>query len=187
MLTRRFVPFIITAALVLGAAAPLTAQQQSGGEEVAQLDAMFAEFSTLETRLQEIQAQALEDPALLEAQQELGNEIHAAMEDIDPSLPQRIERMEELEARAAAARESGDEATLLALAEEAQQIQQSFAAAQAQAMQQPEIAERVAAFQSRLQARMSEIDPEADRLIERMEELEQRLMAAMQPAQPEPR
>ena len=63
------------------------------------------------------------------------------------------------------------------LGAEAERIQRGFLAAQQRVLQQPEIAAQVTAFQQRLQRKMVELDPAAERIITRFRELETRLAA----------
>ncbi len=139
----------------------------------------LAELQQLHGRLESIQRQALEDPALSAAQTELGSNIRLAMQSVDPALEQSMTRIQALEAEAMTAQQAGDQARLQEIGAEAQEIQQRFLSAQQQALQKPELAAQVEAFQGRLEAKMREVDPSAEQLIARFQELEQKLSGAM--------
>lgn len=139
--------------------------------------AWLQEIQQLHGRLTELQAKALEDPELSARQDSLGNHIKAAMETIDPTLPRTMERIQEMERQAAEAESQNDEAVLTALRGEAQQIEQKFFAAQQQALQRPDLAAEMLEFQSLLEKKILETDPEAPALIARFQELEAKLAA----------
>ena len=184
-----------TLALVLLAVPTALAGQQQSADTLApaspapeqpspEVQGWLMEMQQLQQQLGPIQTQALEDSALLVSQQELGNEIKAAVEAADPGLNQRIEQLQGAEAELAAAQQSGDSTKLQALAQEALEVQQRFIAAQQQALQQPQITAKVEAFQTELEQKMIEVDPEAAVLIQRFRELEGKLEAAMRTSQP---
>lgn len=129
------------------------------------------EAQQIQARLQEIQARALQDPALQAAQDSVGTEITATMERVDPTFKAQAERATALRAEVAAAQQAGDNAKLNQLAAEAEQLQQGFASARQRAMQDPQLAERIQAFQQRIVARMVEVEPETQTLLARLQEL----------------
>ena len=145
--------------------------------EAEEVQAWFGELDQLQTRLQQIQTQALQDPAINAAQAELGNRIKAAMERLDPTLARNLARMEAMEAEVTTAGQRGDVARVQQLGAEADQIQRQFITVQGRALGQPELASQVTAFQQRLERKMVELDPDAARIIARYRELEQKLTA----------
>lgn len=169
---------ILPGALMAQEPLPTPAPAPQGPPE--ELQVWLTELQQLHGRLEAIQQQALTDPSLSAAQEELGANIRAAMESIDPELEQGMTRIQALETEAAAAQQTGNQARLQEIGAEAQQIQQRFLSAQQQALQQPALAAQIEAFQDRLEARMREVDPSAEQLIARFQELEQKLSAAMQ-------
>jgi chromosome segregation ATPase len=169
---------LLTAALMVGL--PMAAAAQAGGAgSQAEVEGLLREMQQVHTQLEGLQQQALQDPQLSAAQEELGEEIKVAMERIDPQMEQRLSRIEALEGEAASAHQAGNGERLQELMAEAQQIQQHFMNVQQQALEQPQIATKVDAFQTRLERRMVEMNPEAEGLINRFRELETRLMALM--------
>jgi chromosome segregation ATPase len=148
-----------------------------------QVRGLMEQAQGLHERLEEIQAQALQDPQLRAAQEALGESIKTAMERIDPTLEHAVVRGQTLQTELAAAHRAGDQAKIARTEEQLQRIEQQFFAAQMQAIQQPELASRWQAFQTQLQNRMKRLDPEADDLIARFQEIQMQLMAMAQQAQ----
>jgi predicted nuclease with TOPRIM domain len=163
--------------------APAAARQQAAAPNQQQVQQWVTELRQLHQRLEQIQTKAAEDPQIQAAQNALGLELKAAMEKADPQLPARLQRLQALEAEAVKAQQSGDQAKLQQLIQEAQTIQNRFVEAQARVFQQPAMAAKVQAFQTRLEARMAQVDAQSPTLIRRFQELEGKLNAAMQVSQ----
>lgn len=168
----------MAALVVVAAPAAVTAQQPVDPAQQAEMQSVVAELQQIQQRLAPIQAEAMETPALQEAQQVLEQMVQEAMAE-DPTVAERIDRIQALQREAGEAQAAGDEETLQRLAGEAQQIQTALMAAQEEALERPAIAARLEAFQDALEARMLEIDPDAGDLLERFVELQERLAAAM--------
>lgn len=178
----RFFRSILFSALVLVVPAGLVAQQQ-GAIDPAQLppeaQEMITELQQIQATLQPIHQEAMQHPEIQAAQQELGAEIQSAMVEVDPETPERMARLQALMQEGQAAQQEEDRAKLNEIAAEAQVIEQQLQAAEAAAIQKPEIAPKVEAFQEDLLEKMVEINPETETLIERARELDARLSAAM--------
>jgi chromosome segregation ATPase len=162
--------------------AGLVAQQQMPPAQPQlppEVQEWIAEIEQIQTRLAPVQEEALQDEAIQAEQEALGAEVEAAMQAVDPELAVLGDRMDQLRSEAQAAQEAGEMERLQGLAQEANQIQQRFQMAQAQALEQPELASKVESFQENLQAKMIEMDPEAEELLDRFEELATRIEAAM--------
>jgi hypothetical protein len=179
-------PLLASLALALAPAA-LAAQEptQQPAELPAQLppevQEWVMEIQQIQSALASVQDQALrQDPGLQEEQERLSAAVQDAMLEIDPGIPEEAERMEALFQEAQAAQEAADPDRILQISVEAQEIQQRFRQAQNQALQHPDIAPRLDAFQTRLQERMVEIDPEVAGRLERLDELERQVVAALQ-------
>ena len=125
----------------------------------------------------------MQDVALQQEQDALGDMILAAMIQSDPTLDAKLERLRAIMVEAHAA--NGDEAKLTALATEAQSIQPHIERARAQALATPAVDTKVIAFRKNLAERMAQIAPESRPLVQRFEELERMVKAsARQPATP---
>jgi hypothetical protein len=171
---------LLTASLMMFAPALANAQQAPAAAATQQqLEALFQEFQQVHLQLESIQIQALQDPALAAAQEQLGQEIRQAMESTDPSLPQKISRIEALESEAMNAQQTGDANRLQQLMVEAQQIEEHFMTVQQQVLESPAIASKVSAFQTQLETKMKQVNPQTETLITRFRTLETQLASAM--------
>lgn len=163
-------------------AAPMPAAQPLTPAE-KQAQAMMMELQQLQNKLQPVQEKAMQDPKLKAAQEQLGTEIKAAVEKADPGVTQGVQRLQALEAEAIKAQQAGDQAKLQKLVQEAQQLQMRFMNAQQKAFTQPEIATKLQAFQTDLERKMIQVDPQSAAWIKRYKEVGTRLETAMQQAQ----
>jgi len=174
-------------AFAIAALPGVAAAQQAGAPSAAeqqQVQGWLAEMQQIHGQLQELQNRALQDPQLSAAQLALGENIRTAMERADPSLQQKMERLQTLDSEAAAAQQAGNTAKLQQLSVEVQQIQEQFVAAQQKALEtQPQLATQMQTFQTDLESKMKQLNPQAEGLIGRFEELQTRLAAVMQGAQ----
>ena len=86
MIQSRSTRAVLTALLALGLPAVAAAQAPApANASEAQVEEWFAEFQQVHQQLESIQAQALQDPQLSAAQEELGQEIQLAMATADPN------------------------------------------------------------------------------------------------------
>ncbi|HEX5727083.1 MAG TPA: hypothetical protein VFX98_16520 [Longimicrobiaceae bacterium] len=160
------------ALLALAALAlPVGAAAQDAPQPAAPASPVQAEITQIQQRLGALQQQAVQDSAVQAAQAAFEAALFAAMERLDPTVKEKTARGEALQQEVAAARQASDNAKLNALATEAQQLQAFFTGVQRRALATPEIQEARKAFLSVLLARMTQIDPEAEKLVARLEEL----------------
>jgi phenylalanyl-tRNA synthetase alpha subunit len=129
------------------------------------------EAAQIQQRLQAIQQRALQDAALQQRQAAIGEEVVATMGRLDPTFSARAERAQAMQADIAAAQQAEDNARLHELNAEAQELQQAFATARAQAMQDEQVQASLQAFQGEVVAKMIEIEPETETLLARLAEL----------------
>jgi hypothetical protein len=142
----------------------------------AQIQEWAAELKQIELKLDGIEQQVLKDPAMMREQAELGGMILAAMIRIDPSVEARLARLKEILTEAQAP--GIDEARLKALSTEVEQIHPVVANAQARALQDPAVDQRVRAYKDALDQHMAHIDPGAPQLIARRAELQKMITRA---------
>lgn len=177
-----FVPILIAGAFSAAGASTLAGQTPvapAAVESVSVAEDLMREARRLHRRLEEIQRTALDDPEITSAQEELGSQIKAAMERIDPTLERGMERLQAMAAEVAVAEQKGATKRVEELTAEAQEIEMQFQAARDRAFAAPEIAAGIERFQERLQARMLAIDPDTERLLSRLREVEERIAAAV--------
>lgn len=172
----RHIPGAILA-LALLAGPALDAQQPVPQEASPEVQGWLQEMQALEARLIPLQEQALEDEELRQAQQALMSTVQTAMAE-DPELTALTEQATDLQTRAQAAQAAEDEEAMQGLMVELQQLQRDVEAAQQSVLQQPEISRQAVEFQTRLRAKVVELDAEAEALLTRHELLRERLAAA---------
>jgi chromosome segregation ATPase len=163
------------------AAAPAALAAQGAPAAPQQQTPAQAEMQQIQAQLQQIQQRVLQEPAIKAAQDSVGTEMTATMERLDPTYRAQVARAEALKAEVAAAQTAKDNAKLNQLAAEATQLQQGFASARQRAVQDPAMAARIKGFQERIVARMTEVDPQTQTLLARLQEL--RAAPAQQPQQ----
>jgi len=154
---------------------------QEIGEPMSQerMQELLGEMQAIYGQLQPIQQQALAEPEFQERQQELNEDVMRAMHDADPEMETTMQRAEGLEQEAMAAQAEGDQERLQALSTEAQQIQRRMQQAQAAALEDDALSGRIEDFERDIRARMVEIDPEAEALMARADEIEAQLEASI--------
>lgn len=160
----------------LGILLPLLALVLPAGVS-AQADeqAIVAELQSIQQELMPIQERALEDTALRTQREQATQALRSAMVAIDPAIETKLDRLEAMFDEMRAAQQSGDTEKISALNGEAQQLQPQIEQAQARAMAQPEVQQRIALFQENLQQKMIELEPKAEELFRRAAELERKL------------
>jgi chromosome segregation ATPase len=173
--------FRYSAAVLAIALAPtlVAAQQRNAGALPAEAGQILAEIQTIQQQLEPIHRRAMADRRIQESQEALSSEIQTAMVRIDPSLPAQVERFAALEREMAAAQAQQDRRRIEQITAEARGIQERLERAQAQVLQQPAIGRRMESFQAELMAGMKAIDPQAERLVTRLAQLDSRLRTVM--------
>lgn len=151
----------------------LSAQQQQLPPEAQQL---MVELQQIQTQLQPVQQQVMQDPAIQQAQQAIGQRMQTAMLEADPTLPQHMTRLQELQGEAQAAQSAQDQERMAAIVAEARQLEMRIQGVQRQVMQQPEMEAELNSFQSTLEEKMLAADPEVAPLIDRYKEINEELI-----------
>jgi predicted nuclease with TOPRIM domain len=151
---------------------PPMAQQQLPPE----VEAMLAELDETQDRLEELQGRALAGSEALQAEQSRIQElVESTLRIVEPEYEALIRRFGELQQEAAAAQQSEDMEAFQTVMNEAQTIQMRLQTAQAQTFERDEVDTAVSAYREQLVDEMTRLDPEAPRLMDRMEELVERL------------
>jgi hypothetical protein len=152
--------------------APVAGAAEQGFMPQQEMDpemlAAMMEMQQIQQKLEPIQRQALEDEALAGQLNALTSRIQVAMRDHDADL---VDRIEGFQARVEAAETAGDDAAMQALMIEAQGLQSEAQALQVAVLERPDIKAEVEEFEAAHRARMIAIDPEAEALLDRIEEL----------------
>jgi chromosome segregation ATPase len=167
--------------------APALGQQpappQQPQEEIPDsIQEMMTEFEETRQRFDQLHTRALEEnPELQERQEAIGEMVNDAIAEIDPESEARMDRLAALEREAQAAQQQEDMDALQALVMEAQGIQQALQEAQEQALEREDIQNAIEEFQDDVLDEMKKLDPEAEDLLDRLQELAERLMAQQGP------
>lgn len=131
-----------------------------------------AEAARIEDALAAIEARALSDPDLRSMDQALGEELMAAMMRADPGLAAAAERLPRLDQARTRAIDAGDAAAAAEAARRIAAIERRYLRAQAAALRDVSLAERVDRFNALLRRRMVETDEAAGSLLRRYAELQ---------------
>lgn len=162
----------VNARATLPAAAPATG--------TANVREWTAELQRIQTRLQSVHNQVMQDAGMRRMQETFMRDVKAAMLRVDPGLDALATRVQGMQQQAVAAQQRGDLRTLQQLQSELAPIQQRFMRAQQQVMQQPGIAARAREIETQLHQRMLQLEPNTDRLLERGRGLQTRLLQLQQ-------
>lgn len=126
------------------------------------------EIQQIQQKLEPIQREALQDETLARQLEAIQHRVETSMREEGTELFGRIDSFQTEMAEAEAA---DDQERIQSLMIEAHSIQQEVQALQAAVLRRPEISEPLADFEAAHRARMIEIDPEAEPLLERVDEL----------------
>jgi hypothetical protein len=129
-----------------------------------------AEIQQITARLGQIQQQAMQDPEIKAANDQLTQLMESKMA-LDPASKQTLEQAKQYQADVAAAQAAGDNEKLTQLAEMGKLIQQGMQVAQTKVLSDPEVQKQMDAFKQQVYKKMVEIDPEAEKLVARLTEL----------------
>ena len=168
----------LPSALAAQQAQPDPAQAPAAAETAPAQD----ETTRIQQRLAQLQQQAGQDPAVKAQEEAFDAYMIDAMARLDPDSRVKTSRAEALKAEVEAARAASDNAKLNQLAAEAQELQAYFAGLRQRTLGLPDVQEKRKEYVQALFTKMSEIDPEAQNLVSRLQEL--RSGAAAQPAAP---
>lgn len=177
----RLTALVLLLALVPGA--PLMAQGEGPPPTMPQQPQMpdsvrelMTEFQEIQRTLDSIQTQAVEaNPELRAQQAQLQETVQEKMIEMHPDLEPKMDRMETLQGEIQQAQQSQNQQKVQQLISEARGIQQEIQTAQADALEEEEVSEAVDSFRDNLVDAMSEVDPEVEEKLDRMDELAQRI------------
>jgi hypothetical protein len=171
---------VAAAALAMAPAMAIAQEQVPAQQPPAEVQQKVVEMQQLEQQLAPVQAEALQDPTIQQAQAELNQAVIAAMMEGGAEVQADLQRVESIQPELAAAQESGDQEQLGRLVHEAQALQDRLGQAQMLALQEPALAAQ--AEQSRRSCvrgwRRSSRSPRA--MLERLATLQAEVLQAMQ-------
>jgi hypothetical protein len=180
--------FALLALALLGHAPTVSGQTPAlpppGGAAAADdsTAALFQEYQNTLQQLGQLQVQALQSNASLEAHRTtIDTLIIETMADIDPQTRPNIERLDSLAAEARAAQLARNNAAVDALMGPMMTLRGELEAAQAEALQRPEVQGAIQDFEEAMLAAVVAIDPGAAALQARLDELEAVLSSVLPP------
>lgn len=173
MQKRTRIALMAAAALAFPAAASAQTQTPAPTQPApaAQAPAPQNEAAQIQQRIASLQQQALQDSTVAAAAKQFETDLMATLTRLDPTAAEKRARADALKAEVEAARAASDNAKLTQLAAEAQQLQSFFAGLNARANQDPELQQKRQAYLAVVFKRMTEIDPQAPQLVERLQAL----------------
>jgi hypothetical protein len=172
----------VAALMLVAAPAALSAQQQGGQQIPPQVQQWIEEAQQIQGQLNSAVERAMESETLRREQAEVMTAVNAAMLAAHPTIEQDMRRINEIQSEGAQAYQRGDQAAVERLTREFEQLDGRIVQARQRALATNGLGERVAAFQERLVARMTQLEPRTPQLIERQEVLQRNLDTAMQQA-----
>jgi hypothetical protein len=149
--------------------APAAQAQPAAAAQPAQTTPTPQEVAQLRQRLGELQQRAAQDPGVKAANDAFNADVLTAMTGLDPEAAGKKSRADALPGEVQTARTANDNARLTQLAEEATTLQAYFAQLRQRALALPEIEEKRQAYVAQLFAKMKELDPEAQSIVDRLE------------------
>ncbi len=145
-----------------------------------EVQAMLDELDETQDRLEELQGRALAGSEALQAEQSRIQElVESTLRIVEPEYEALVTRFGELQQEAASAQQAEDMAAFQNVMNEAQTIQMRLQTAQVQAFERDDVDAAVSTYRERLVDEMTKLDPEAPQLMDRMEELVERLEGIM--------
>lgn len=157
-------------------------------EGVARREQLRMQFASVQSRLRQVQAQALDSPGVQAAQEEFYAALRTRMVEIDSASADLLDRasavgdeLARLTGPALATREEKER-----VAEELQMVERLLRPIQDSAFLNPEVSARFRVLQDSLVATIRRIDPGSEALLDRMSEIEQEIAALDRGAGTEP-
>jgi chromosome segregation ATPase len=148
------------------------AQQEISPEAQAMLD----ELEATQEKLEGLQQQALaENEELQQDVARIQELVEEAVRVVEPEYDALVGRFGELQQEAMVAQQSQDQEAFQQVMNEAQTIQMRLESAQEQVFEREDVSEAVDTYREKLMDEMTRLDPEAPELMERMDELVERL------------
>ncbi|MCH8541578.1 MAG: hypothetical protein LAT58_12535 [Opitutales bacterium] len=167
---------------------PEGAPQQETSQAEARLQELQAEFQQIAGQLNAVQQEALERDDVQDAISTYESLMEDKISEVHEEAPEMMERQEELVEKLQAPGAQENEAEFQQNYEEYMQLNETLEPIQQQLSQDPEIQEANQNIETTVIAAMTEIDENAESMIERLEQIEQEgqeLMMQMQQQQPQ--
>jgi hypothetical protein len=137
-----------------------------------------AEFAAIQQHLNGLQQQAMQDSVIQSEYAALEAMVEGKMAVADPELAEHRGRLASLQGEMGAAQQAGEDDKLRELLEEGTALQGLLRQVQQDTMAREDVQAAMVAFRDKVLAKMTAIDPEAPKLVERADSLRAQLTAA---------
>lgn len=159
---------------------PVSAQQAPLQEPPPEVQQMMAEYQEIQQRYSQIQTQAfMASTEMQERQVEINDLVVEAFFSAYPQAEAQIARLDAIQAEAMAAQDSRNVELLGQLMGEAGMLQEQLQSQQELVLESEGVKPHIDSFEADLMALMVNIDPEAQQMRTRLDELSALLTAAM--------
>jgi hypothetical protein len=171
----RLAPIVLLAVGAVAAAAQEVPEPVRIPED--SVPAQLQRYQELQSRVSAIQARAMEDsPELTERRAAIAEMVEQRSYEVDPGLREVIRtRMPELQQRVEAARSVGNTTVLRSVQAEFEAMRERAQAAEGRALELPEVASVIAAFEDDLLEAMTAYDPNVGSTLAELRALSARL------------
>lgn len=166
---------------ILVGAAPAQAQESEQGQQGQQMQ-QFQKMQKLQQELRSVRKQlrgirqkALQDSAIEEQRMALSQTVRGAMSQLDPNYTAKEDTLNALQRRLKQAQQNQDTAQLRSLMSRGRKVQQQVRRLRDSVTQRDSIAEQIDVFRDNLIQKMTEIDPQAEQLIQRRDSIMKQL------------
>jgi hypothetical protein len=173
-------PGVLVANVLVLLAAPLQAPAQTPSPAALpdSIQGLLTELGTLRQRFENAQRKALDaDVRLSESQRQVRELVNATALRLRPDTEELFALLPRIQSAASAAEQAGEVERLEALLADARRIQTALEDAQAQALEQPEVAIQIQAFERRMVDGMKAFEPDIEAVLERIQDLAARLQS----------
>lgn len=141
-----------------------------------------AEYAALQQGLGRLQQQALQDSTIAKQVAALEEEVNRRMSAADPEVPGKIDRLDHIQAEVNAAQAAGDSEKIQALVQEGTNLQLELRQLRGRTLAEEEMQPRMEAVRNAVLARMTELDPEAQKRMDRANAIATQLRATAPPS-----
>lgn len=157
---------IIFSAVIIGQKKPNMPPEQQ---------AMLKEFAQLNSKLQKIQDEAMQDPQIVKDGENLKKKIAEKMIENDPSIKEVLERRDKIIAQSKPAQEKNDRDLMISLEKQYEEVINLIKPHEEAALKDPELLKEATSINESVKKKMFEIDSSAEKMISRLLELKVKL------------
>lgn len=172
-----------TFAVILAVSVPVVGAAQSPTPLPEGAAELMMEIQEIQGRLSPIQSEAMADPELQAAGEELGARIREVMAERRPETEELISRLQELAPQIEEAQANGNTARFSELVQEYGYIDQALQITRDEVTREPAIDALVVEYEKRVQAKMVEDNPEVAEMLDRLQTLSGQLAAMLRESQ----